>query len=174
MCVLTYIVTLFPFRVKFLKEDCGGYSKIPFYDEGVHFNQKGEFSMTTTVQVSNLVKIVEGGVTTVEREFSSTQEVTGKAEASFWLDTTDTTVTVCVKETVLTTLTNPMVVGLSDIRGLSVNSDVNLTVKLNGAATGFEVAAGPFQIAWGSFSTIVLERNDTKSGNVTIIVWGDR
>lgn len=137
--------------------------------------------MASFVKMSTSVIVTEGGVTTVDREFIKEFEITGKIEGSYWLDPTVPSVTLCVRGTDLATggpggvpITDPMVLGLSNIRGFVIENDINVEARLNSAADVQAVAQGHFGNADGEVSIIEITRDDTRSGEIRYIMWGDR
>jgi hypothetical protein len=137
--------------------------------------------MASFVKVTVLTEITENGVTTVDREFIHEYEVSGKVEGSYWLDAVTPQVTLCVKGTDLATggpggaaITDPMVVGLSKIRGFALDSDINLNLRFDSAAEAVDVAEGNAAFAQTDISILEIAANDTRSGEVRFVVWGDR
>ena len=132
--------------------------------------------MAITVEVASTIKIVDGGATVVDREFISSYEITGKVEGDYWLDASSSSFTLCVKGTNVTTpaIVDPFVVGLSTIRGIALQSEINLELVIDGAATPIQMAEGNMAIAQAEMQTIKISKDDTRTGNVQFIVWGDR
>jgi hypothetical protein len=132
--------------------------------------------MATTVTASSAIKIMDGGVTTVDREFIYEYEITGKVEGDYWLDAQAAEFTLCVKGTNISSpaIVDPFVVGLSTIRGLAIQSEINLGLSINGAATPIDIAEGNFMIAQAEMQTVKISRDDTRAGKVEFVVWGDR
>lgn len=132
--------------------------------------------MAITVSASSNIKIVDGGVTVVDREFIYEYEITGKVEGDYWLDTSAAEFTLCVKGTNIATplIVDPFVVGLSTIRGIAIQSEINLLLTVDAAATPIKVAEGNFMIAQADMQTVKISRDDTRTGQVNFIVWGDR
>ncbi len=132
--------------------------------------------MATTITVTSGVKIVDGGVTVVDREFVSEYEITGKVEGDYWLDAQSSSFTLCVKGTNVATpvIVDPFVVGLTTIRGIAIQSEINLELSIDGAVAPINVAEGNFMIAQADMQTIKISRDDTRTGMVNFIVRGDR
>ena len=132
--------------------------------------------MATTISASAAVKIVDGGVAVVDREFIYEYEITGKVEGDYWLDAVASEFTLCVKGTNVASpvIVDPFVVGLSTIRGLAIQSEINLGISINGAAAPIDIAEGNFIIAQAEIQTIKVSRDDTRAGKVEFVVWGDR
>jgi hypothetical protein len=132
--------------------------------------------MAMTVEVATAVKIVDGGVSVVDREFITSYEITGKVEADYWLDAQTSGFTVCVKGTNITSpaIVDPFVVGLSTIRGYSIKGEVNFELAKDGAATPEKIAEGHTSVAQGEFQTLKITRDDTRAGKIELILWGDR
>lgn len=132
--------------------------------------------MAITVSAASAIKIVDGGVTVVDREFIYEYEITGKVEGDYWLDASAADFTLCVKGTNVAepAIVDPFVVGLSTIRGLAVQSEINLEITVDGAAAPIKVAEGNFMIAQADMQTVKITRDDTRTGMVNFIVWGDR
>lgn len=132
--------------------------------------------MATTITASSAVKIVDGGVTVVDREFIYEYEITGKVEGDYWLDASAESFTLCVKGTNIATpaMVDPFVVGLTTIRGLAIMSEINLEISVDGAAESIKMAEGNFMMAQAEMQTVKISRDDTRAGKVEFIVWGDR
>jgi hypothetical protein len=132
--------------------------------------------MATMLTASSVIKIVEGGVTVVDREFIYEYEITGKVEGDYWLDVAASSFTLCVKGTNIATpaIVDPFVVGLSTIRGIAIKSDINLELSVDGAAEPIKMAEGNFMMAQAEMQTIKIAKDDTRSGSISFIVWGDR
>lgn len=132
--------------------------------------------MATQLTASSSIKIVDGGVTTVDREFVYEYEITGKVEGDYWLDLAAGEFTLCVKGTNVATpvIVDPFVVGLSTIRGLAIQSEINLEISINGATEPIKMAEGNFMIAQAEMQTVQISRDDTRAGSVQFVVWGDR
>jgi hypothetical protein len=131
--------------------------------------------MAMTVTAITSVKVVDGGVTAVDREFKVEFEVTGKVEGDYWLDTASAGFTLCVKGTNISApaIVDPFVVGLTTIRGIAIASEINLEISVNGADP-VKMAEGNMMIGQAEMQTIQLNRDDTRTGQVQFIVWGDR
>jgi len=132
--------------------------------------------MATTITASSVVKIVDGGNTVVDREFTYEYEITGKVEGDYWLDVSAASFNLCVKGTNISTqaIVDPFVVGLSTIRGIAVSSEINLEISIDGATAPIKVAEGNFIIAQAEMLTVKISRDDTRAGKVEFVVWGDR
>ncbi len=132
--------------------------------------------MAMNATITTGIKIVDGGVTVVDREFTYAYEVTGKVEGDYWLDTSTSSVTLCVKGTNISTpaIVDPMVVGLTTIRGIAIKNELNIEIAINGAAVGIPVAEGNFEIGQAEIQTVQITKDDTRSGLIHFIVWGDR
>lgn len=132
--------------------------------------------MAMTVETSTTVKIIDGGVTVVDREFISAFEITGKVEADYWLDLATPAFTICARGTNIVTpaIIDPFVVGLSVIRGYSLSSEVNFELVKDGAATAEKIAEGHTSVAQGEFQTLQITRDDIRTGKIEVILWGDR
>lgn len=137
--------------------------------------------MATFVTVTQQVEIIEDGVTTVDRQFDTEIEVDGKVEGSHWLDAVNPTLTLCVRGTDLATggpggvaITDPMVLGLSNIRGFSLDTDINFDLRFDSAAEAISMAEGNMVVSEGDIDIIEITRNDTRNGEIRFIVWGDR
>jgi hypothetical protein len=131
--------------------------------------------MATTVTASSAVKIVDGGVTVVDREFVSEYEITGKVEGDYWLDAVAASFTLCVKGTniAVPAIVDPFVVGLTTIRGLAIMSEINLEISVDGADP-VRMAEGTMMIGQAEMQTVRISRDDTRTGKVEFVVWGDR
>jgi hypothetical protein len=132
--------------------------------------------MATTISVSSAVKIVDGGVTVVDREFISEYEITGKVEGDYWLDASASSFTLCVKGTNIASpaIIDPFVLGLSTIRGLAIMSEINLEISVDAAAEPIKMAEGNMMIGQAEMQTVKISRDDTRTGKVEFVVWGDR
>src|SRR5512147_1047752 len=132
--------------------------------------------MATTLTASSVVKIVDGGNTVVDREFTYEYEITGKVEGDYWLDASAASFTLCVKGTNVASpvIVDPFVVGLSTIRGIAISSEINLEISVDAAVAPIKVAEGNFIIAQAEMQTIQVARDDTRAGKVEFVVWGDR
>ena len=132
--------------------------------------------MATMLTASSVIKIVDGGVTVVDREFIYEYEITGKVEGDYWLDVSASSFTLCVKGTNIATpaIVDPFVVGLSTIRGIAIKSEINLELSVDGAVAPIKMAEGNFMMAQAEMQTIQIAKDDTRSGSVSFIVWGDR
>ena len=132
--------------------------------------------MATTITVTSGVKIVDGGVTVVDREFVSEYEITGKVEGDYWLDASSSSFTLCVKGTNVATpaIVDPFVVGLSTIRGIAIKSEINLELSVDDAVAPIKMAEGNMCIAQAEIQTLKISKDDTRTGSVAFIVWGDR
>ncbi|MCL4301111.1 MAG: hypothetical protein KJ077_35590 [Anaerolineae bacterium] len=132
--------------------------------------------MATTISVSSAIKIVDGGVTVVDREFTTEYEITGKVEGDYWLDASASSFTLCIKGTNVATpvIVDPFVVGLTTIRGIAIQSEINLELVIDGAATPIKMAEGNMCIAQAEMQTIKISKDDTRTGSVAFVVWGDR
>jgi hypothetical protein len=115
-------------------------------------------------------------VSVVDREFITEYEITGKVEGDYWLDTSAASFTLCVKGTNITTpaIVDPFVVGLTTIRGLAIKSEINLEISVDGAAAPIKMAEGNFMMAQAEMLTVKISRDDTRTGKVEFVVWGDR
>lgn len=131
--------------------------------------------MATTISVSSVVKIVDGGVTVVDREFIYEYEITGKVEGDYWLDASAGSFTLCVKGTNVASpvIVDPFVVGLSTIRGLALMSEINLELSIDGGEP-VKMAEGNMLIGQAEMQTVKISRDDTRPGSVQFVVWGDR
>lgn len=131
--------------------------------------------MATTITASTAIKIVDGGVTVVDREFISEYEITGKVEGDYWLDAQAGSFTLCVKGTNVATpaIVDPFVVGLSTVRGLALMSEINLEISVDGGEP-IKMAEGNMMIGQAEMQTIKISRDDTRTGKVEFVVWGDR
>lgn len=131
--------------------------------------------MAMTVQATSSIKIVDGGVTVVDREFISEFEITGKVEGDYWLDTSAAGFTICVKGTNIASpaIVDPLVVGLTTIRGIGIMSEINLELTIDAGAP-VKMAEGNMMIAQAEMATVKIDRDDTRTGQVQFIVWGDR
>lgn len=131
--------------------------------------------MAITVSVATAIKIVDGGATVVDREFISEYEITGKVEGDYWLDASSSSFTLCVKGTNIATpaIVDPFVVGLSTIRGIAIQSEINLELVVDGGDP-IKMAEGNMSIAQAEMMTVKISKDDTRTGNVQFIVWGDR
>lgn len=131
--------------------------------------------MATTITVTSGVKIVDGGVTVVDREFVSEYEITGKVEGDYWLDAQSSSFTLCVKGTNVATpvIVDPFVVGLSTIRGIALQSEINLELVIDGGDP-VKMAEGNMCIAQAEIQTLKISKDDTRTGSVAFVVWGDR
>ncbi|GIK43775.1 MAG: hypothetical protein BroJett011_76080 [Chloroflexota bacterium] len=132
--------------------------------------------MATMLTASSVIKIVDGGETVVDREFIYEYEITGKVEGDYWLDVAASSFTLCVKGTNIATpaIVDPFVVGLSTIRGIAIKSEINLELSVDGAVAPIKMAEGNFMMAQAEMQTIKIAKDDTRSGSVSFIVWGDR
>ncbi|MBE7553174.1 MAG: hypothetical protein HS126_19055 [Anaerolineales bacterium] len=132
--------------------------------------------MATMLTASSVIKIVDGGETVVDREFIYEYEITGKVEGDYWLDVSASSFTLCVKGTNIATpaIVDPFVVGLSTIRGIAIKSEINLELSVDGAVAPIKMAEGNFMMAQAEMQTIQIAKDDTRSGSVSFIVWGDR
>lgn len=132
--------------------------------------------MATMLTASSVIKIVDGGETVVDREFIYEYEITGKVEGDYWLDVAASSFTLCVKGTNIATpaIVDPFVVGLSTIRGIAIKSEINLELTIDGAAAPIKMAEGNMLMAQAEIATIQIAKDDTRSGSVSFIVWGDR
>jgi hypothetical protein len=132
--------------------------------------------MATLLTASTAIKIVDGGVTVVDREFIYEYEITGKVEGDYWLDPQSASFTLCVKGTNIATpaIVDPFVVGLSTIRGIAIQSEINLEIAVDGAVEPIKMAEGNMMMAQAEMQTVKISRDDTRSGQVQFIVWGDR
>jgi hypothetical protein len=131
--------------------------------------------MATTITVTSGVKIVDGGVTVVDREFVSEYEITGKVEGDYWLDASASSFTLCVKGTNIASpaIIDPFVVGLSTIRGLAIMSEINLEISVD-AGDPIKMAEGNMMIGQAEMQTVKISRDDTRTGKVEFVIWGDR
>lgn len=71
-------------------------------------------------------------------------------------------------------IVDPFVVGLSTLRGIALQSEINLELVIDGAATPIQMAEGNMCIAQAEMQTIKISKDDTRTDNVQFIVWGDR
>jgi hypothetical protein len=137
--------------------------------------------MATIVTVETSINITEGGNTIVDRTFNAEYEVDDKVEGSYWLDNTTQKVTICVKGTNLgtggpgnTPILDPMVIGLSSIRGLALENDINVELRFDSQDDVIKVAEGNFSLAQCDLNIIEITRDDTRTGSVKFVIWGDR
>jgi hypothetical protein len=137
--------------------------------------------MASFVKVTVLTEITENGVVTVDPETIHEFEISGKVNSSYYLDGVAQQVTLCVKGTDLATggpggaaIVDPMVLGLSLIRGFSLDTDINLALRFDSAAEVLKVAQGNMAISEANLSILEIARDDTRNGEVRFVVWGDR
>jgi hypothetical protein len=120
-------------------------------------------------------------VTVVERTFTEENEASDKIELSYWLGTAGQKLTICVLDTDLATggpggaaITNPVVLGLTKIRGLVMENDINVDLRFDSEASQVLAAEGHVTFSDTDLDIVEITRNDAVGGQIKIVVWGDR
>lgn len=137
--------------------------------------------MATMVTIETNVVITQNGVTVVDRTFTQEYETQEKVEFSVFLDPANPSQTVCVRGTDLAAggpggaaIVDPMVLGLSSIHGFSLQNDINVELRFDSADDVLKVAEGEVTIGRMAANVIQIVRDDTRTGQVKMIAWGNR
>lgn len=137
--------------------------------------------MAVQVTYTVNIQIVQGGVTLVDRELTEAGQFDAKFEGTYWLDDVTDKVTLCVKGTDLVAggpsgggITDPMVVGLTKIRGFAIQTDLDVELRFNSADDVLSVPRGSGGFSKAVADIVEIAKAGADSGEVRFILWGDR
>jgi hypothetical protein len=137
-------------------------------------HRKELFPMAKFLSLTVQTKITDGGVTVVDRSFAvADREIEEKIEATIRIPSGGSKF-IAVEGTDITGKTDPMVLGLSQIRGFALESDVQVEFKIDGAAAGVPFGPGAVAMDNATISTLEIENANGLPANIKLIVWGDR
>jgi hypothetical protein len=128
--------------------------------------------MAKFLEATKNIVITDGGVTVVDRQLTFTMEVEELVEGTIRVLTGQDKF-ICVSGSEGAEI-SPMALGLSSIRGYTMESDVQVEVREDGAAEGPPRGPGVFGTDNTNITSIKVVNGSGLDANLKYLIWGNR